>query len=128
MTLLIAVNGVRIQVVNTLEKLTHANRPVNWRCLDLQHFLDFIEQLNGIANIAVQFIYKAYDRGITQSTDIHQLNGSVLYPFCTIDNHQGGIHRSQRAVGVLRKVFVTRRIQEVDHAIVIGKLHDRGRD
>ena len=71
MTLLIAVNGVRIQVVNTLEKLTHANRPVNWRCLDLQHFLDFVEQLNGIANIAVQFIYKAYDRGITQSTDIH---------------------------------------------------------
>ena len=48
-------------------------------------------------------------------------------PLAAVDDHHGGIRRHQRAVGVLGKVLVARRVQNVDAIALVLELHDRAR-
>ena len=57
-------NSIGVQVVNTLEELSHANGPVNGRRLYFQDLFNLIKQLDRIANIAIHLVNKANDRGI----------------------------------------------------------------
>ena len=45
-----------------------------------------------------------------------------------VDHHHRGVRRHQRAVGILREVLVSGRIENVDTKIVIFKLHHRRGD
>jgi hypothetical protein len=40
-----------------------------------------------------------------------------------VDDHHGGIRRHQRAVGVLGKVLVARRVEDVDAVALVVELH-----
>ena len=93
-------NGIGIEVVNPFQVPTHTDRPVDRRAGDAQHRLDLVEQLNGVANITVQLVHEPDNRCVSQATHIHQLDGSILNTFGTIDHHQGRIHRGQCAVGI----------------------------
>jgi hypothetical protein len=51
---------------------------------------------------------------------------SGLDALAGVDHHHGGVHGGEHAVGVLREVLVTRRVQEVDHAVLVFELQDGG--
>src|SRR5690606_24135134 len=123
---LVHMNGVGIKVVDTLELLAVAQRPVDRCAADIQNSLDFVEQFDGLAGVAVQLVHKGENRSVAQTADFHQLDCTFLYTLGAVDHHQRGVHRRQYAVRVLREVFVTGGIEQVDDGITIGKLHDRG--
>ena len=110
LTVLIHMDGVRIEVINTLELLTHADRPVDRRTANLENRLDLIEQLDRIASVAIQLIDEGEDRRIAQATNIHQLDGALFHALGAVDYHECRVHGCQHTIGVFRKVFVSGRV------------------
>jgi len=113
------------QVVNTLEVTVATNRPGDRCSLDFQDCFDLVQQLDRVANIAVEFVDKADDRRVTQTANVHQGDGTWLNTFTAVEHHQRRVDRSQCAVGVFREVFVARGVEQVDHVVAIRELHDR---
>src|SRR5690606_40870330 len=83
-----------------------ADRPGDRRGLDLQHRLDLVEQLDGVADVAVQLVDKADDGRVAQAADFHQGDGTRLHALAAVEHHQRRVHRGQGAVGVFREVLV----------------------
>jgi hypothetical protein len=96
--------------------------------LNLQYAFDLIQQFDRRTAIPIQLVDEGHDGGIAQASDLHELDGALLDTLGAVDDHQGGVHRGQGAVGVLGKVFVTRRVQKIHDAIIEGELHDRRGD
>ncbi len=113
------------QVVHALEVAVATDRPGDRRGLDLQHCFDFVEQLDRVADVAVEFVDEADDRRVAQAADVHQRDGARLDALTAVEDHQGRVHRGQGAVGVFGEVFVARGVEQVDHVIAIRELHDR---
>ena len=59
---------------------------------------------------------------------VHELDGALLDALGAVDDHQGGVDGRQRAIRVLREILVTRRVQQIDDAVVEGELHHRRGD
>ena len=89
---------------------------------------DLAQQLDGVANVAIQLVDEADDGRIAQTADIHQLDGALLHTLGAVDHHQCTVHRRQGAVGILGKVLVPGGVQQIYRARPIRKLHHRGRD
>ena len=123
---LVQVGFVFIKVIYAFEQLAAANWPGDRRTADFQLVLDFIQQLHRIANITVQLVHKGQDRRIAQTGNFHQLTGPVLNAFRGVDDHQTAVNRRQSTVGIFGEVFVPRGVQQVNQAVVIRKLHNRG--
>jgi len=113
------------QVVHALEVAVATNRPGYRRGLDLQDCFDFIQQLDRVADIAVEFVDEADDRCIAQAAYVHQRDGPWLNALTAVEDHQGRVHRSQGAVSVFGEVFVARGVEQIDHVVAIRELHDR---
>ncbi len=113
------------QVVHALEVAVATNRPGNRRGLDLQDGFDFIQQLDGVADIAVEFVDETDNRRVTQTAHVHQRDGTWLDAFTAVEHHQRRVHRGQGAVGVFGEVFVPWGVEQVDHVLAIRELHDR---
>ena len=123
---LVQIRFIFVQVIDALEQLTAANRPGDRRTADFQFVLDFIQQLHRIADVTVEFVHKGQDRRIAQTGNFHQFTGPVLNAFRGVDDHQAAVHRRQSTVGIFGEVFVPWGVQQVDQAVMIRKLHDRG--
>ncbi len=113
------------QVVHAFEVAVATNRPGDRRGLDLQYGFDFVEQLDRVADIAVEFVDKADDGRIAQTAHVHQRDGARLDALTAVKHHQRRVHRGQGAVSVFGEVFVARGVEQVDHVIAIRELHDR---
>ena len=92
----------------------------------LQHALDLIEQLDRRAAVAVELVDEGHDRRVAQPAHLHQLDGALLDALGAVDDHERGVDRGERAVGVLGEVLVARRVEQVDDAVAVRELHDRG--
>ncbi len=124
----IDVNAVVGQMIDTLEIAVAADRPGDGRGLDAQHLFDLVEQLDGVADIAVEFVDEADDRRVAQTADIHQGDGAWLHTLAAVDHHQRAVHRGEGAVGVFGEVLVAGGVEQVDHVLAVGELHHRGGD
>ncbi len=60
--------------------------------------------------------------------DLEQLQRSRLDALGGVDDHDGGIDRRQRAIGIVGEVFVAGRIEHVEDIAVIFEGHHRGDD
>src|SRR5690606_24667273 len=87
------VNGVGVEVVNAAKIRPRTDWPVDRRSGDLQHAFDFIEQLDRVADIAVELVDETENRRIAQTAHIHQLDGAIFDALGAVDDHQGRIHR-----------------------------------
>ncbi|EYU01626.1 hypothetical protein PA99_2147 [Pseudomonas aeruginosa PA99] len=116
------------QVVDALEVLVAADRPGDRRGLDLQHRLDLVEQLDGVADVAVELVDEADDGRVAQPADFHQGDGPRFDALAAVEHHQRRVHRGQGAVGVFGEVFVAGGVEQVDHVLAVGELHHRGGD
>src|SRR5471032_3084157 len=94
------------QVVHAAEVLAHADGPGDRRVLNLQHRLQFVEQLQRIARLAVHLVHEGDDGRVAHAADGQQLDGLRLDALGRIDHHQRRVDRRQHAVGVFREVLV----------------------
>ena len=113
-------------MVDAQEIASHADRPGNGRALNFQNAFDFIQQFDRCPAVAVQFVDEGHDGRVAQPANVHELDGALFDALGTVDDHQGGVDRRQGAVGILGKVLMARRVEQIDDAILKGKLHHRG--
>ena len=116
------------QVIDAGKFPAHADRPGNGSTTYPQYALDLIEQLDRRASVAVELVDESHDRRIAEPADFHQLDRALLDALRAVDDHERRIDGGQRAVGVLGKVLVPGRVEQVDDAALVRELHDRGRD
>ena len=105
-----------------------ADRPVDRGGVERQRLLDFVEQFERIAALAVHLVDEGEDRDVAQPADLEQLAGARLDALGGVDHHHRAVDRGQRAVGVLGEVLVARCVQQVEDAAVIFERHHRRDD
>ena len=113
------------QVIHALKAFAHADRPGHRRAFDLQHRLDLVQHFQRIAHFAVHLVDERDDGRVAQAAHFEQLDGLFLDALGRVHHHHRRIHRGQHAIGVLGKILVAGRVEQVDHAIVVGELHHR---
>jgi hypothetical protein len=114
------------QVVAALELPAHAGRPGHGHGIERQQLADLVEQLEGVAPLAVELVDEGDDRHVAQAADLEQLAGLGLDALGRVDHHDRGIDRRQGAVGVFAEVLVARRVEQVEGAAAEIEGHDRG--
>ena len=123
--------------LSTLEKeLSHVQDSIQNCEKELKEdcaYLDFLKehlvhQLNRVPALPIQLVDEGHDGRGAHAAHLHQLDGALLDALRPVDHHQRGVHRGQRAVGVLGEVFVARGVEQVDDALLVGELHHRGGD
>ncbi len=112
-------------MINTPKTPACPNRPSHGGTINLKHRLHFIKQLHWITTFTIKLINESHNRRTPQTANLHQFDRALLHSLGNIDDHQRRINGRQCPVGVLRKVLVARRIQQIDDPILIDKLHDR---
>jgi hypothetical protein len=121
------VHLARNAVVHALELGAVADRPVHRHRADAQHLLDLREQLQRLAAGPVELVDEREDRDAALAADREQLAGLRLDAFGVVDQHHGAVGGHQGPVGVLGKVLVPGRVQQVEHVAVVLELqHGRG--
>ena len=113
------------EVVTAVELAAHAERPHHRRDIELQGFVDLVEQLEGIAALAVHLVDEGHDRDVAQAAHLEQLLGLALDAFRRVDHHDRRIDRRQRPVGILAEVLVPGRVQEVEDEAAVLEGHHR---
>mgnify|MGYP000353145830 CR=1 FL=1 len=86
---------------------------------------DLFKKIEGITRFSVHFIYKRKYRYIPHYANLKKLSGLVFNPLRRVDNHYRGIRSHQRSVGVLGKVLMSRRIQNIYAEIPVTELKHR---
>ena len=114
----------RAAVVHALELPAGAHGPVAGVGLDAELVFQLIEQLEGIARLAVHLVDKRKDRDMAHGADLEEFPRLRLDALGPVDDHDGGVRRHERAVGVLGKVLMAGGIQNVDAEALVLELHD----
>ena len=120
--------GLGAHIEHAFEALSHPDRPGHRRTLDFEHRLHFVQNLDGVPPLPVQLVDEGQNRGVPQTTNLHQFDGARFHTLGHIDHHQRGIHRREGAVSVLGEILVARGVEQIDDGIAVGKLHDRRGD
>ena len=110
LTLPVDMDRVGNQVIDPLKLFTHAQRPVNGRTVNIQNVLYLVEDLNRITDVAVQLVDEGKYRRVPQPANFHQIDGPLFHTLGTIDHHQRRVDCGEHPVGILRKVFMARRV------------------
>ena len=96
--------------------------------MNAQHFFYFRHEIQGRASGKVHLVNEGQHGNAAKTAHFKQLAGLRLDPLRGVDHHDRAIGRRERPVGIFAKVLMARRIQDVDHGILIRKLHGRGGD
>ncbi len=90
--------------------------------------MDFVNDLKDFTAFAVHLVTEGQNGQITQTTDFKELLGLALHALGTVNHHHGRIHGSERAIGVLREVRVTRCVHQIEPELLEFKGHCGGGD
>src|SRR6202789_3018755 len=104
-------------VIGAGERASPADRPIERRRLERKRLLDLVDEIEGIAGLAVHLVDESDDRDVAQAADLEQFACARLDALGRIDDHYGRVDGGKGAVGVLGKVLVARRIEKVENAI-----------
>ena len=115
---------VRLEVEGAEEIRAHADRPDHRRGVERQLRFDLVEQLEGMPALAVDLVDEGDDRDVAQPAHLEELSRLRLDALGGVDHHDGGIDRRQRAVGVLGKILVAGRVEQVEDEAVALEAHD----
>ena len=105
-----------------------ADRPGHRRGVERQRLFDLIEQIEGVAALAVHLVDEGDDGNVAQTAHLEQFSRPRLDALGGVDHHHGGVDRGQRAIGVFGKILVARRVQQVEHQAFEFERHHRGDD
>ena len=114
-----------MEVIETLKRFPHPDRPVHRIAGDTQHFFQFFQQIKGLPAITIQLVDEGEDRDIAVLNHFKEFFGLGLDTLGRVHNHHGRIHGHQGPIGILGEILVSRRIQNIDPLARVIKLHDR---
>ena len=98
-------------VIDALELLAAADGPVHGIGLDAKLVFQLVEQVERVLGLAVHLVDKREDRDMAHGADLEQLARLRLDALAAVDDHNGGVRRHKRAVGILREILMARRIE-----------------
>ena len=104
-----------------------AQRPEHGGDVEGQGFLDLLDQLEGMAALAVEFVDEGDDGHVAQPADLEQFQGLGFDALGRVQHHHGGIHRRQGAISILAEILVAGSIEQVEDQPVMLEGHDRSR-
>ncbi len=113
-------------IVGAGEVAAASDRPGHRRGVERQRLLDLVEQFERVAALAIHLVDEGDDRDVAQPADLEQLAGARLDALGGVDHHHRRVDRGERAVGVLGKVLVAGRVEQIEHAAVVFEGHHRG--
>ena len=116
------------QVIGAAEIPGLADRPDHGRSVQRQDFLDLIEQVERLTGLAVELVDEGDDRNVAQPADLEELARACLDALGGVDDHDRGIDRRQRAIGVVGEILVAGRVEQVEDRPLILEGHHRGDD
>ena len=116
------------QVIGARKSLALADRPGDRRCVERQLLLDLVEDFEGVARLAIHLVDEGDDRDVAQPADLEQFQRARLDALGGVDDHDGRIDGRQRAVGVVGKILVAGRVEQVEDVVAIFEGHHRGDD
>src|ERR1044071_2060354 len=105
-----------------------ADRPAYGGCIERERLLDLVNQIEGVAPLAIELVDEGDDRHVAQPTDFKELSRLLFDAARGIEHHHGTIDRSQRAIGVLTKILVAWCVEQVEDEAVMLEGHDRRAD
>ena len=117
-----------VYIIDSLESLSLIDGPGEGAHTDLQLFLQFVQQVEGVATLAVHLVDKYDDGRIAHAANVHQFARLGLHTLGTIHNDDGTIYGRERSEGVFGKILVTRGVEDVHLVAIVVKLHDGGGD
>ena len=111
-----------LAVENALKLEAVADGPVHRKCADAQHALQFINQLQRIFHRPIALVHEREDRHAALTTYLKKFSRLRLDAFGRINDHHDRVHSRQHAIGVFGKIFVARRVEQVEPITVVIKL------
>ena len=115
-------------VVAAEEVAALADRPGGRADVELQLVLDLVDDLEGVAGLAVHLVAEGEDRQVAQAADLEELAGLALDALGAVDDHDRGVDGGEGAVGVLGEVGVAGGVDEVEPPVAEREGHRRGGD
>ena len=121
-------DGAGAQVIGAREIAASADGPGERGCVERQGLLDLVEEIEGIARVAVELVDEGHDGNVAQAAHFEELARTRLDALGRVDHHDRRIDGGEGAIGVLGEVFVTRGVQQVEDAAVVFEGHHGGDD
>ena len=121
-------DAVLFAVIDAAIRAVRPDRPVHRIGADAEHVFKLVHKIERCLAEAVEFVDKGKDGDAALTADAEEFARLRLDALCRVDDHDGAVHRHQRAVRVLTEVLMARRIEDIDPIAVIVELQHRGRD
>ncbi len=93
--------------------------------VDIQLVLEFIEQVERIFAIAIHLVHEGDHRGGAHAANFHQALCLFFHTLHAVDHEDDTVYCRKGAVGVFRKIFVARCIEDIDQLAAVFKAHYR---
>ena len=122
------VHLARLTIIHTAKIKTVADGPVHRECADAEHALQFIEQGERVFHRPVALVHEGEDGHAALAADLEELARLRFDALGRINHHHHRIHGGEHAVGVLGKILVPRRVEQVEAVASVIELQDRGAD
>ncbi len=121
-------DGALHDVIRARKRAPAPDGPRHRRNIQRQRAFNLVDQFKRIARLAIKLVDECDDGNVAHAADFEQLARARLDALGRVDHHDSGINRRERAIGVFRKVFVARRVEQVEDAIAVLERHHRRDD
>ena len=110
--------------IYALKITVSSDRPVDRGTADAEDFLEFIDKVKRVLRGTVHLVDEGEDRDTALTADGKELDGLRLDTFRAVKEHDRGVCRTERAVGILGEVLVAGGVKDIDAVAVVVELHD----
>ena len=114
-----------VDVVNAFELGSDVDWPAQRAHVDFQFGFKFVEDVERVASLAVEFVDENDNRGVAHAAHLHEFASLLLNAFSHVHHDDYAIDSGERAVGVLGKVLVTRSVEDVNLVVAVVESHNR---
>ena len=120
------VEAVLVDVIYSFEACAHVDGPGEGADGDVEFGLELVEDVEGVAALAVHLVDEDDDRGVAHAADLHKAPCLGLHALGGVDDDDYRIDGGEGAEGILCEVLVARRVEDIDFIRAIVEAHDRG--